>query len=144
MSVREARISDAPRVAELLTQLGSEGVDAPEAERRLRRGTHTVFVVEREGEVAGLVALRTDTPFGHARQLAHISALVTLESARRSGVGQELVEAAIDYARRNGCTGIELTCGLTPAREAAHRLYQAAGFEKNSIRYWLPVESRQP
>ncbi len=138
---REATLADATRVAELLTQLGAKGVDSAEAERRLRRGTHTVYVAERDGDVVGLIALKTDTPFGHGRQLAHISALVTLEAERRSGVAHELVQAAIAYARRNGCTGVELTCGLSPAREAAHRFYQTEGFEKNSIRYWLPLDT---
>jgi GNAT superfamily N-acetyltransferase len=69
---------------------------------------------------------------------------VTLSRARRGGVAHALLRTALAYARRHGCSGIELTCGLTPAREAAHRFYQAEGFEKNSIRYWLPIEPATP
>lgn len=139
MSVRLAARDDAPAVAELLTELGAPGVDAEEAVGRLLRESYSVFIAERGGEALGLVALRTDLPFGHARPLAHISALVTLDRARRSGVAGELVGAAVEYARRQGCTGVELTCGLRPEREAAHLFYEAQGFERAGIRYWLPV-----
>lgn len=146
MIVRRARYSDAPQVAELLMQLGSRPVDADEALRRLARARETVFVAEAEEGTAllGLVAVKTDLYFGHALPVTHLTALVSRAEARRSGVGRALVNAALEFARENESTGIELTCGINPAREAAHEFYPSLGFHRSAYRYWLPLEAGTP
>lgn len=139
MSVREAGPDDAAQVAELLAELGSPGVDAAEAAARLARHQETIYVDDEEGLLGGLVAVRTELYFGHARPLAHVTALVTRPRTRRAGVARRLMAAAVAFAHRTGCDGVELTCGLTPARAAAHKFYSALGFERTSYRYWLPL-----
>lgn len=140
MSVREARPADAAQVAELLTELGSPGVDAAEAEARLARGEETVYVDDVAGRLGGFVAVKTELYFGHARPAAHVTALVTRAEARRSGVGRRLMDAAVAFARDRACTGVELTSGLSERRDAAHRFYPALGFRVTSYRYWLPLD----
>jgi GNAT superfamily N-acetyltransferase len=144
MIVRRARYADAAEVAELLMQLGSRPVDADEAMRRLARARETVFVAEDDGHLVGLVAVKTDLYFGHPLPLTHLTALVTRAEARRSGVGRALVDAALDFARENESTGIELTCGINPAREAAHEFYPSLGFQRSAYRYWLPLDPATP
>jgi GNAT superfamily N-acetyltransferase len=139
MSVREAGPDDATQVAELLAELGSPGVDATEAAARLARDEETIYVDDEDGTLGGLIAVKTELYFGHAQPLAHVTALVTRPVARRSGVARRLMAAAVAFAKRGGCTGVELTCGLNPAREAAHRFYPSLGFERTSYRYWLPL-----
>jgi ribosomal protein S18 acetylase RimI-like enzyme len=124
----------------LLTELGSPGVDAAEAERRIARQEETVFVDENGGQLDGLVAVKRELYIGHALPSAHVTALVTRGAARRSGVARRLMDAAVGFARAQGYAGVELTCGLTPAREAAHRFYPSLGFRRTSYRYWLPLE----
>jgi ribosomal protein S18 acetylase RimI-like enzyme len=144
MIVRRARYSDAPQVAELLMQLGSRAVDADEALRRLARARETVFVAQEGDRLLGLVAVKTDLYFGHPLPLTHLTALVTRSDARRSGVGRALVEKAQEFARDNESFGIELTCGINPAREAAHEFYPSLGFQRSAYRYWLPMEAGTP
>jgi ribosomal protein S18 acetylase RimI-like enzyme len=48
-------------------------------------------------------------------------------SMRRRGIGEALVERAIELARQAGADGVSLTSN--PKREAANQLYQSMGFE---------------
>jgi ribosomal protein S18 acetylase RimI-like enzyme len=48
------------------------------------------------------------------------------ESARRSGLGRALVDAAIERARERGCRRIELD--VNEDNVAARALYEARGF----------------
>ncbi|WP_152360236.1 GNAT family N-acetyltransferase [Microlunatus speluncae] len=143
--IRDAVATDAARVAELLTQLGAPGVDAAEAGRRLGRGEERVLVaVGPDGVVTGLVAAKADLPFGHAAPMLRISALICDAERRREGAAQALIISAKQLARRLGCTGIELTCGLAPERAAAHRFYPEQGFAVDSYRYWWASDAEQP
>jgi ribosomal protein S18 acetylase RimI-like enzyme len=57
---------------------------------------------------------------------AWIEDVVVDESARGQGVGQALTRSMLDRARELSCITVDLTS--RPAREAANRLYQRAGF----------------
>jgi GNAT superfamily N-acetyltransferase len=140
MIVRRARYSDAPQVAELLMQLGTRPVDAAEAERRLARAREVVYVAEEDDRLLGFAAMKTDQYFGHVQPVTHLTALVTRDDARRSGVGRALIEKTLDFARENQCFGVELTCGINPAREVAHQFYPSLGFQRSAFRYWFPLE----
>ena len=48
-------------------------------------------------------------------------------SARRKGIGEALMQKAIELAQDAGAEGISLTSN--PQREAANRLYQSLGFQ---------------
>jgi ribosomal protein S18 acetylase RimI-like enzyme len=69
---------------------------------------------------------------------AWIEDVVVDDSARGKGVGEALNRAALDRARAEGATTVDLTS--RPSREAANRLYQRIGFvprETNVYRYDL-------
>lgn len=137
ITVRDAEPTDAARIAVLLTQLGAPGVDEAEAARRLRRGEERVLVaVDTDRVVIGLVAVKQELCLGHAEPLLRITALVADAERRRNGAARSLITATKELARRLDCSGIELTCGLTPERAAAHRFYPSQGFEITSHRYW--------
>ena len=139
ISVRDAIASDAPAVAELLTELGAPGVDPEEAARRLDRGYERVLLGFVDGEPAGLVALMRLHYLGHADPLVQVTAMVVAPQFRRVGVGRRLMTQAAEVARAWGCAGVELTTALTPQREAAHVFYTALGYQRTSYRYWLSV-----
>jgi ribosomal protein S18 acetylase RimI-like enzyme len=61
---------------------------------------------------------------------AWIEDVVVRESARGSGAGSALVEAAIARAHEAGARTVDLTS--RPDRQAANRLYQRLGFEQRS------------
>ena len=69
---------------------------------------------------------------------AWIDDVVVDETARGQGVGQSLTAAALEIARSEGATRVDLTS--RPSREAANRLYRRMGFEQrdtNLYRYRL-------
>lgn len=69
---------------------------------------------------------------------AHIEDVVVDGQARGMGVGRALSEAALQRARDQGCSTVDLTS--RPAREAANRLYQHMGFvqrDTNVYRFTL-------
>ena len=61
---------------------------------------------------------------------AWIEDVVVDEAARGRGVGEMLNRAAIEWARGEGATTVDLTS--RPSREAANRLYQRLGFHERS------------
>ncbi len=69
---------------------------------------------------------------------ARIEDVIVDESARGSGIGEMLTDAAIDRARAAGAKAVGLTS--RPAREAANRLYLRLGFEvRNTNVYRLKL-----
>jgi GNAT superfamily N-acetyltransferase len=60
---------------------------------------------------------------------ARLDEVVVDASARGTGVGEALVNACLDVARRRGAQVAELQSGRGPARDVANRLYRRMGFE---------------
>jgi len=60
---------------------------------------------------------------------ARLDEVVVDAKARGKGIGQALVNAALDVARKHGVQVVELQSGRGPRREAAHRLYARIGFK---------------
>jgi ribosomal protein S18 acetylase RimI-like enzyme len=56
-----------------------------------------------------------------------IEDVIVDQSMRRRGIGEALVERAIELARESGAEGVSLTSN--PKREAANQLYRSMGFE---------------
>jgi GNAT superfamily N-acetyltransferase len=126
--VREALATDAQRISMLAGQLGYE-VPLAHVERQLARmnDEHTVFVavVPRAGVVGWIgVALREAiTDSGRA----DIEGLVVEDEYRGNGIGQLLVQAAEEWARRRNCTSMRLVSNVV--RERAHEFYKRLGYD---------------
>ncbi|MBS1239687.1 MAG: Aminoglycoside N(6)-acetyltransferase type 1, partial [Proteobacteria bacterium] len=61
------------------------------------------------------------------------SMMVVEEGLRSQGIGAELVRAAEDWLKAQGCGMIEVTSNLK--RTEAHRFYERLGFERTSLRF---------
>jgi ribosomal protein S18 acetylase RimI-like enzyme len=59
---------------------------------------------------------------------AIIEDVIVDESARGRGIGEALVQHALEIARERGAAGVSLTS--SPRREAANKLYQKMGFKR--------------
>ncbi|MCF2706876.1 GNAT family N-acetyltransferase [Arcanobacterium haemolyticum] len=78
-----------------------------------------------ESKILGMLTLATfDLPTG---KRAWIEDVVVDGEARGNGAGEQLVKAAVAYAKEIGSKSIDLTS--RPSREAANRLYRRCGFE---------------
>ena len=100
--------------------------------------TRLLLAREEDDTIVGtltLVAFRIPTGVG-----AWIEDVVVDERARRRGVGEALIAAAIRLAEESGARHVNLTS--RPEREAANRLYRRLGFEEretNVYRFRLPA-----
>jgi len=84
------------------------------------------YVAERNGRVIGMVTLCVFTTLTGSK--AYLDHLVVAAECRRRGIGQALMEHAIDQARAAGASRIDLTANSE--KEAGRVLYRALGFRQ--------------
>jgi GNAT superfamily N-acetyltransferase len=79
----------------------------------------------------GHVAVRKQEGIYGTRRYAEICALHVRESARRNGIGSELVRRARDWARERGYSHISVTSGAK--NNDAIKFYGHCGFTPRSV-----------
>jgi GNAT superfamily N-acetyltransferase len=130
ITIRLASQDDAKQMAYLCEQLGYP-VSGEQLKSRLAtllpHRDHALFVAERPGEpllgwihISRCLLLHTDPE-------AQIGGLVVDAGVRRSGAGQRLLQAAEQWARKQGCWAIYLRSHVT--RTDAHQFYHTMGYE---------------
>jgi GNAT superfamily N-acetyltransferase len=82
-----------------------------------------IWLAERDGSVVGCVAIVTAEP-----RVAQLRWFLVHPSARGAGLGRELLEGAIAFARERGYASIGLW--TVSALAAAAHLYRSVGFRK--------------
>lgn len=133
-SVRRATPQDAADVARLLHDFNAEfgdptpGVEvlAPRAERMLAAGEMTVLLAGEGPD--GLAQLRFRRSIWTGGPDAYLEELYVAPPLRGRGIGRALLEAAMETARQEGATHIDLTTG--EADTTAMALYESAGFTR--------------
>ncbi|MFJ6482095.1 MULTISPECIES: GNAT family N-acetyltransferase [unclassified Streptomyces] len=130
--VRPARAEDEPEILELARSVWSR-VSEPGPERAAdaavfdeRHPVEGFLVAERGQEIVGYVAQAPASPLETNRHVRHVQGLAVRESARGSGVGQALVEAACAAARAGGARRMNLR--VLGHNEPAQQLYRRCGF----------------
>ncbi len=83
------------------------------------------LVAESDGELVGFCSLHFRSRLNQTQLEAWIPDLVVAPAARRQGVAQALLEAAVSAARDRHCHQLTLESGY--ARRDAHRLYERFG-----------------
>ena len=130
MKVRRALRKDAEQLAELTTQLGYPST-ATELRIRLGQlrpaGKHIVFVADLPGTgVIGWLHVSL-TNLLESDLRAEVNGLVVADGQRSLGAGAKLIEAAEDWARRQGCKAMNVRSNVI--RERAHKFYEREGYE---------------
>ncbi|VEI12783.1 GNAT family N-acetyltransferase [Trueperella bialowiezensis] len=119
-----------PQLSTSTTPMVEEEID----ELLSQEASDLILYKDDAGKIQGMLTLVTFTiPTGTR---AWIEDVVVDSAARGQGAGMQLVEAALELAAKRGAKTVDLTS--RPAREAANRLYQRAGFERrdtNVYRY---------
>ena len=136
MDVREVRVEDAARIAELLGELGypsDENAVRQRLKRLHRSGSDVTWVAEVDGEVVGLVGIHVSQVLAYDGDAAKVSEIVVDDRYRRRGIGARLMEVAEDEARRLGCVVLFLT--TAERRKDAHAFYRKLGFEETGRRF---------
>jgi GNAT superfamily N-acetyltransferase len=129
VAIRSAELTDAARIAELLTELGYPA-DADTVRDRLTYWlpdqASRVLVADLDGRVAGCISLHAIPYLEHTGRWLRIESLVVEVGSRRGGAGRALVGAAERVARQWGCLLIEVTSKRS--RSDAHAFYRRLGF----------------
>lgn len=147
--IRTATRSDLPRIVELLADdaLGStrEVVADPVDEEYERafdeiqsQPGNCVLAAEMRNTIVGCLQL-TIVP-GLSRRgakRAFIEGVRVSSEHRNSGIGQLLIEDAIERARAASCSLVQLTTDAT--RKRAHHFYERLGFSATHVGYKLDV-----
>jgi ribosomal protein S18 acetylase RimI-like enzyme len=134
--VQLAGTNDASEVARLLSAFRDwQGRDYPSdasiqaSVERLLADPDTEFLLAGDPP-AGVLQLRFRHAVWTGADDANLEDLFVSAEARGSGLGRELVEAALERARERGCARILLD--TNESNEAALRLYESVGFRSGS------------
>jgi len=130
ITIRKARTTDAPRLAELSTQLGYP-VDTREMAARLklvlREKKAACFVAEEKSAgVIGWIHVST-MPLVEVPPRAEVNGLVVDEKIRSHGAGWTLLQAAEDWARKRHCKHMSVRSNII--RDRAHAFYERHDYE---------------
>lgn len=130
IKIRFARISDAPKVADLCSQLGHAATQG-EIEERLRvvmkDPSQAILVAEVDDEVLGLVNVVAMYELLSGIQ-GRIWGLVVDDKARGLGLGRRLMEVAEKWVKEKGSSTMKVNSNVK--RVDAHKFYEKIGYEK--------------
>jgi GNAT superfamily N-acetyltransferase len=131
LMVRTARVTDAPRVAELSGVLGypaTREVMEQRLERVLAIETHAVFVAETlSNEVVGWTHA-AEQEILEAGCLCEIKGLVVAEGERGRGAGRHLIEAVERWALARGLNEVSVRSNVV--RIESHPFYERMGYAR--------------
>lgn len=134
--IRDAKPGDAPRLVELIHQLGHE-IDEKTVRKNLaalKKAGETPLVATLDKNVVGLCGISRRIVIHRPAPLGRITALVVANDAQGHGIGRLLVAAAEDWMRKGGCKLVEVTSN--DRRAEAHAFYHHLGYERSSIRFF--------
>ncbi len=133
--LRDAKPADAPRLAELIGELGHE-VDAKVVRKNLtplRASGETPLVATLGKDVVGLCGIHRMLALHRDQLVGRVNILIVTEAARGQGIGRMLLEEAERRLRKLGCGRVEITVG--EERHTAQAFYRRLGYERTTIRF---------
>lgn len=147
LEIRRARREDVPAIVGLLRDdpLGAARETDPgfygysSAFEEISADPHQTLVIgRRDGEVVACMQI-TFIPGMSRRGMrrALIEAVRVRSDQRGGGLGRQMIQWAIDEARRAGCGMVQLTSDSS--RVDAHRFYASLGFEATHVGMKLPL-----
>lgn len=129
--IRRATSSDAPKIADLLGELGYSVHPSFILERLAllaARPDDAAFVAEAHEDVIGVATAHCFPMFHADVWIGRVTALVVGAHHRRKGIGGVLLGAAEAFCWDRGCNQIEVTSG--GSHEPAPQFYEGCGYER--------------
>jgi N-acetylglutamate synthase-like GNAT family acetyltransferase len=128
--IRVATPADSVAISNLCRQLGYS-VSPAQVEQRLaliqNQVNHAIFVAQLPNQkLAGWIHIYSH-PSLLAEHQAEIGGLVVDVHCRQCGIGQKLIQAAQNWAKKQGCTNIIVRSNMV--RKEAHLFYIKAGYK---------------
>ncbi|MFF2497034.1 GNAT family N-acetyltransferase [Peribacillus sp. NPDC058075] len=141
MSIQKATLHELESLTELfdLYRVFYEQASDPGRAReflreRLTNGESVIFIAFDEGTAIGFVQLYPSFSSVSMMRSWVLNDLFVKESAREKGFGEELLNAAITFARETGTKGVSLETGKDNVK--AQRLYEKIGFVRESNHFY--------
>ena len=135
-----ATVSDTPALSALLSILFTQEAEFQPDTAAQQRGLNAILsdpavgeilVARQNGQIVGMVNVLYSISTALGARVALLEDMVVAPAMRGSGLGSQLLAAAIKHAKQRGCLRITL---LTDADNyAAQAFYQKQGFEKSSM-----------
>ena len=89
---------------------------------------HVIMVAELNGQIVGSITLLIEPKFIHQGGLVgHIEDVVVRSELQGKGIGEQLVNAALEHAKNHGCYKTILDCD-----DNVKPFYEKIGFKRNS------------
>lgn len=130
----EANTKILTAITTLLPQLSSNcPIPTKNDLQEIINSENTILFIAEDSEIIGMLTLVINRiPTG---QKAWIEDVVVNQNNRGKGIGQKLIEHAINYAKNNGITKVNLTS--SPERIEANKLYLKMGFQVRTTNVYL-------
>jgi len=145
VEIRPARREDLAAILALYADLETDGqvLDLPAAEsifaRMQQYPNYAVYVAVAEGQIVGSFELLIMDNLAHVGAPSGIVEDVVVHPAwRGQGIGKQMMAFALQQCRQAGCYKLALSSNRK--REAAHRFYEALGFEKHGYSFVACLE----
>ncbi|MEO6197651.1 MAG: GNAT family N-acetyltransferase [Dehalococcoidia bacterium] len=137
--IRPATLADETAVLDLIEELFQPPSARPPRYTRALGALGIAWAVEQPrtdillavdgGELVGLASVYVDIESIRFGRRCWLQDLVTRSDRRSEGIGAALIAASRDWARKHGCTHLELSSGA--ARTDAHRFYEREGMGRS-------------
>lgn len=138
--VRAAAVGDVAQLCELLSQLFTQEADfAPDKERQ-SCGLHLIlaqpdmgriYCAEREDRIVGMVSILFSISTAEGGRVACLEDMIVHSDWRGTGIGGQLLRAAIAGAKDAGCLRVTLLTDQTNTKAA--EFYAHAGFSRSQM-----------
>lgn len=96
---------------------------------RINHGESVVFIASEGHVAAGFVQLYPSFSSISLARTFILNDIFVLDAWRKRGVGSQLIEAAIEFARSSGAVRLSLSTAVT--NQTAQALYQSAGWKRD-------------
>ena len=148
LEILEATTADLAPILQLLhTQLQEHGIVlTSQALERATRGLiedHSlgrILAARLDGELVGVAVISFLWTLEHGGPAAWLDEVYVEPARRGHGIGKQLIEAAMQVARDNGCIALDLE--VDAGHEAAERLYERMQFRRHRRVRWVRMLDR--
>lgn len=142
--IREATLSDVKDILQIYAEALDNGkvLSVENAQRiflkQKQYPDYKVFVAEFEQQIVGTLAILIMENMGHlGTPSAVIEDVGVLPIMQGNGIGKQMMEFAMNYAREKGCYKMSLSSNLR--REKAHQFYESLSFQKHGFSFLMSL-----
>lgn len=145
MKLRSALIDDLKNIYTLICKLEESNIDIQEfsqiyLDNLADQNVHYI-VAEDKGKLIGFISLHIQKLLHHVGKISEIQELFVVESYRRLGIGNKLLNEAKQVSLKNGCIQIEVCCDRK--RAISHLFYLSQSMKKTHYKFTCDLKLNQ-